>query len=570
MQNFKLLVFEDLSLSDYQSKRNHMKKLMALKSSAYALRLIVGILALSWQSLNATWQPAETISDPTVTVSDRHGPVLSVNVQGNALAVWRDNRGGTFTNTISSNFYNRGIGWQGARIISSLEEGPFNSPLYNAQADPSVAMNSSNYAVVVWEAEYAAGDFPQVIVSNVRQSNGLWGPVRNVSEDSSTIDGQNPSVALNESGTAVAAWMSESADSTISYVKVSILPFGGSWSTPLIISDPEAIVFLSTDTKPDVAINESGDIAVIWYRKYPGNIFGIDAATFDAGTATWSPPVHLQVSSIGDDLNTSPRIAIDENGNAVAIWSFRQGDVKTAFFTSGSGWGPSEVFSANVRRTTPMVVMDPAGNATAAWTSESDNFVDQIYSSFKPIGGAWTAPIVISTGTTNLLTADAYKPLAVDGEGNVMAVWDAGGRIVSAYRLFNQPWQAPETVFNEQTYADSVGLASCGFAVALWLNDPSEARAAVNENFFAPFGTGYTKCTERFAFQKVSLDILGWAPLPECILFYNIYCGDTLIGVVPGNGPYSFVNGSCNKCAYSLSSINIWGFESDRVPVLLQ
>ena len=545
-----------------------------MKSKIFALGLFFG--ALVSPGLSAIWQPAETVSNPAQPISNLGGPVLSVNVQGNAIAVWTDNDNPVWPEekVISSNFYLRGIGWEGPRIISSLAANQFDKPLYTGQGDPDVAMNSSNYAVVVWEGEYSEEpNFPQVIISTVRQSNGVWGPVQLVSEDSNRLAATNANVALNEAGTAVAAFRSYDRILNEQYIKVSILTPGGTWSAPLIISDAEEPTGLTPDSKPYVVINESGDIAVIWYRRYPLNVYGIDVATYDAGTATWSPPVHLDTGD-SDDFDQNPRVAIDENGNAVAIWNFN-GDVKTSFFTSGTGWGPSQVIGFLADRN-PSVVMDPAGNATATWAA---NFpLGQIYSSFKPIGGVWTVPEIISNGTDNTqFPFMSQEPLAVDSEGNVIAVWNAGnGRIDSAFRLFNQPWQSPLTVVNEpeQTIYESVGLASCGFAVALWSNGPGEeARAAVNENIFPLIVSGnaiFTHCKLQFATQKSYISSLSWVPFSAaCISAYNIYCNGRLVATTTDT---SVSIQSCRKvpCKFTITTVNVSGIESPPIPFVLR
>ncbi|HEV8051502.1 MAG TPA: hypothetical protein VGP47_03335 [Parachlamydiaceae bacterium] len=540
-----------------------------MKSKIFALGLFCGALALLSPNLSAVWQPAETISTPGI-ISPLGGPVLSVNCAGNATAVWTD-RDPDIGRVISSNFYDRNVGWQEPIIISSLEMNSSDKDLYTAQGDPDVAMNSSNYAVAVWEGEYSEEpNYPQVIISAVRQSNGVWDPVQLVSEDSNRLAATNANVAINDAGTAVVAFRSYDRILNEQYIKVSILTPGGTWSAPLIISDVEEPSGLTPDSKPYVVINESGDIAVIWYRRYPQNVYGIDVATYDAGTATWSPPVHLDTGN-SNDFDQNPRVAIDENGNAVAIWNFN-GDVKTSFFTAGTGWGPSQVIGFLADRN-PSVVMDPAGNATATWATNYPQ--GQIYSAFKPIGGVWTVAEIISNGTNNTqYPFMSQEALAVDSEGNVIAIWDAGdGMLASAFRLFNQPWQSPltVTVVPEGSIYESVGLACCGFAVALWSNG-DEARAAVNENLISFIESGsasFTHCKLQFATQKTYISSLSWVPVsPACISAYNIYCNGRLVATTMDT---SVSIQSCDKvpCNFTLTTV-VSGLESPPIPFVLR
>ncbi|MBA2728937.1 MAG: hypothetical protein H0U49_12290 [Parachlamydiaceae bacterium] len=552
-----------------------MTNLKYLNSRRYALGIFLSALVSTLQPIHATWQPAEIVSNPAIQISHLNGPTLSVNPQGNAIAVWTDEGTSTFPNesAITSSFYTRGIGWSAPQVISSLALNPFDKPLYTAQGDHDVRMNSSNYAVVAWEGEYSDEPFPSVIFGTVRQSNGAWGPVEILSEFNEDFLGKNPNVSVNDAGTAAVAYRKQDTapDSPPEYTMVTTLPLGGTWSTPISISSAPEEAKGEGNSKPDIAINSSGDLVVVWYRRFPSNIYGIDAATYNAATGTWSSSVTLD-SIQGDNFGENPKCAIDEKGNAVAIWlNYENGTIRTAFFTKGSGWGPTLNLGNNATDG-PTVVMDPAGNATAIWPGNALTRV--IFSAYKPINGVWGAPEIISTGAANEVRPfQSQEPLAVSKQGNVIAVWNSdNGILYSAYRLFNQPWQDPEIVFSlpNQVLYESVGLASCGFAVALWDHSSTDTvRAAVNENILTPFNTSHRTCRQTFASQRILLNILNWNTSSKCcIRKFNIYCNGKLIGHAPSRGPNQFIyTKDCKlNCNYTITSINIWGFESDPVP----
>lgn len=555
----------------------------SLKSRAGAVGMFLGILTMPWLALNATWQPPETLNntaDPHVTPLS--GPVLSVNRQGNALAGWNETSDPVWgEGCMITNFYVRGIGWQGPVIISSLAGSTANKPLYNAQGDLDIAMNSSNYAIAGWEGEYAEDNFPNIAISTYRTPNGVWAPVTNLSDLSGNFFSHNVNVALNEPGTGIVVWRQRETTGPFprdGFIMASILPLGGSYSAPIQISGVEG-AFGNGDSKADPAINDAGDIVVVWYKvDFDDNGDGISAATFDATTSTWSPAVDLDADPLGlSDFDLNPRVAIDPNGNAIAIWN-RNGEARASVFTPGSGWAAYQVVANDLSGGNPMIVMDSAGNATATWSGDT---VPQMYTAYKPFGQPWGAPKAIGIPGENndQFPFMSQEPTAVDGKGNVMTVWGVDtDTLYSAYRLVGQPWQAPEIIFMEpfQARLPSVGLADCGFAVALWYSNEGGGgetfvRAAVNENFFAPFASGLVKtnCTQKFAMQKVKLDILTWVPFTDCILFYNVYCNGIRIAVIPGTGPFEFINPTCNACTYTLTTTNIWGFESDPVPFTL-
>jgi hypothetical protein len=227
--------------------------------------------------------------------------------------------------------------------------------------------------------------------------------------------------------------------------------------------------------------------------------------------------------------------------------------------------------------------MDAQGNATAMW--EHITFVDpeynrEIYSAYKPIGGTWGPPEVISNGVSNFVRPfQSQETLAVNLKGDVIAIWHVeNSTLMSAFHEFNQPWQAPDVVFSseDQAFYESIGLASCGFAVALWSNGGDDTvMAAINENLLnlAPTNLSLTRCRQNFATQSTFISILTWASSCECcILKFNIYCNGRLIGSVPATGPYRFENPkNCNtQCNYTITSVSIFGIESDPVSFHIQ
>ncbi|CRX39005.1 sialidase family protein [Estrella lausannensis] len=534
---------------------------------------LAACLLMPGSSLEAIWLPAETISDPSIDVSALNGPTMGVTPQGNVVAVWVDRTyppDDRFEDVVMSSFYTPNVGWSAPQVISSLQINTADKQLYSAQDDPDVAINSSNYAVAAWEGEYSEDEFPQVTIAAVRDSNGTWGPVSVISSLSGDSRAVNVNVALNEAGTAVAAWRETYEyppdGPTVDRTVISILPFGGSWSPFVVISGDE-VAFGDSDNKPCVQINADGDIVVVWRRRFEAGVWGIAAATYDATTSTWSSPVTLDTTV--SDLSYNPRVAIDSNGNAIAIYSIGN-SIKSSYF-NGTSWLPPVVVSTDSDETEdPSIVVDPMGNATATWTSNSG----QVLSSSLPAGGSWTAPVVISVGDSFTDPFMSQEALAVDADGNVIAIWenDDTGALISAYKLFGQPWQAPETIFsgNDVIYP-SIGLASCGLAVAVWQETPEEGltqvMAAFNGNILTPTNARGKKCCDTFAVQKRCLTKLSW-DASDCIRYFNIWKNGQLLTQVPGTAAAKFTDplGCKGRNIYTISSVNTFGFESARVP----
>ncbi len=547
---------------------------MLSKSKFFAWGLFCSALFCTGSGLHAAWQPAETVSQPEL-YPVYEGNSLAVNFQGNAIAVWI-NQGdpvwGPFSTAVVSSFYTRGIGWAPFEYVSSLAPGPFGK-LYGFVTNADVDMNSSNYAVAVWEGSYNDGVFPLPVFASIRPPGGPWGSVVPVSLLSDEFGNNiNPAVHVNEAGTALMTWRVSNNPGRLNATLVSFLPLNGSWSSPFAVSSPTE-TNRDLDNSPGSALNSRGDAVVAWFGGND-NFDEINVATYDASTASWRPPVTLDSSPNAQSFPFyNPVSAIDENGNAVVIWS-NANEVKTSYYPFGDVWEPSVTLATN-GRSPPYVVMDPAGNSTALW----DDFSGNILSASRPFGGAWSTPVIISQGGNDQMEIFLLQrdPMDVDQSGNVIAMWGENDsqQKFSAFKPFGQPWQAPELITARQSSFYNIGLAECGFAVASWIGSEDGIpviEAAVNDSVFPLIVSGsatFTHCKQQFATQKRYISFLSWVPVSaDCISAYNIFCNGKLVATttdtnitIPGCGR--------TPCNFTITTVNVSGTESDPIPFVL-
>ena len=141
-----------------------------------------------------------------------------------------------------------------------------------------------------------------------------------------------------------------------------------------------------------------------------------------AASGIWQAPIDLSVA--GQDAE-SPEVALDPQGNAVAVWErfngtnfIVQGAVRPA--ASGVWQTPLDLSVAGQSAELPKVALDPQGNAVAVW--QRFNGTDEIIQgAVRPAGsGVWQAPIDLSVAGQ-----DAFEPqVTVDPQGNAVAVWE--------------------------------------------------------------------------------------------------------------------------------------------------
>lgn len=544
-------------------------------------------LLFSQSALYCIWQPPVIVSDPSIDVETAAGgAVLNVNSQGNALSIWTNVGSSTFPDqsAIASSFYIRGVGWQPPLIISSLAQNDADGPLYTDQMRPDIALNALGVGVAVWDGEFSEEpNFPRVIIAARRNANGIWTAVENISDESGDLAASKANVDVNEEGTSLSAWRSLDIIGNES-IAISFLPFEGLWTVPFYFFPDKAI---DDESKPYPVINSSGNAVVTWLAKTTEpDTFYIKAATYYALTASWSDPIILDtILGASPDIGRNPRCDMNASGNAVAIWQI-DGKAKAAHF-NGSHWeqpvilGDTEISILNYGAD---IVIDPNGFSTAVWQGPAPDH--SVFASSRLLNGEWSLPQIISvSGRENAFNQlMSQEPLVVSKEGNVIALWteflNAGRNIRTAFKPFGEDWHPSEIVTTPSREVSflNIGLASCGFAVSLWQENPSTVmgntfvKSAVNENLILPHGAIGKHCCDSFAMQKRCVNVLKWDS-DDCVLSFNIYRDGVLIANVSNSSALKYIDPlGCKKEShvYTVSAINIWGFEGDPVPVVFE
>lgn len=141
-------------------------------------------------------------------------------------------------------------------------------------------------------------------------------------------------------------------------------------------------------------------------------------------------PAGLPVSAAGQDANV-PDVAIDRDGNVLAVWDRSDGAtqrVEATFRPAGGSFStPVRLSEAGRTGWFPQVAFDPQGNALAVW-AQSDGAVFRIHAAFRPAGGDFGPGQTISTGN------DGFPRVAFDGAGNALVAWVGPTSMKAAFR----------------------------------------------------------------------------------------------------------------------------------------
>ncbi|UUY06066.1 hypothetical protein LRS13_11290 [Svornostia abyssi] len=235
------------------------------------------------------------------------------------------------------------------------------------------------------------------------------------------------------------------------------------WLTPVSASDAG-----QNAEAPQVAVDADGDAVAVW-RRSDGTNERVQAATRTPGGA-WTTPITL--SAAGQDAY-DPQVAVRPNGDAVAVWRRSDGAnqrVQAATRPAGGAWTtPGTLSDAGNDAYEPALAVGANGDATTVW-GRHDGANARVQAATRPAGGAWTSPDTVSTAGQ-----DAYPgQVGVDASGNATAVWyrsdGANMRVQAATRPAGGAWAAPDTLSASGQGADypHVAVGANGDATAVW------------------------------------------------------------------------------------------------------
>ncbi len=217
-------------------------------------------------------------------------PSVAVNDAGNALAVWVD-YDSVNIRSLAARPFTGGIGgeWGPVSTVTAGSLGVFN---------PRVGIDQSDTAISVWELE--SRNQPTTIeTASYNFSNFTWSSIDVLSVPGK--DSCNPSLAVDPTGAAVAAWTSRGIQS-------SYRPAKGWWQPVKQISNSQA----SDNVK--VSINDSSRLLAVWEDGH--RFFQLHEAVSWAG-GTWTNPWRFSSESSN---SVGIRACLDCGHNIVAVW----------------------------------------------------------------------------------------------------------------------------------------------------------------------------------------------------------------------------------------------------------
>lgn len=404
---------------------------------------------------------------------------LTFEPNGSALFFWSNGtqwRG--FSNWSSR--YVPGIGWQSPTLVPA-------GPGPAASDDPCetgsvsfVRADGSGTVLEVGPGE--ANATGSVWSSSIRDGAPVEGPRSLVSYVKSAPF--CPAIVPATGGSAIAVWTQRGpADGGVWSSELSTT---GQWSRPVVLARhdggvPFRLPSASDGTPTDFTWWFEGTpeyVRTSWGWMW-SEVFTNPRTTFTVRSGSMDPLVDPKTNfSMAMGLAWGgAAYAYSSQGDAVVVWL---GDDRS---TLGNVWRLASTFSPDEGWSTPVLIdtqeyvqetwetfvaMDANGNAMAVWVEAGS-----LQASYYAKGEGWGSPMVLSAWPGPSVNYPTDVKLAFDTHGNALAVWPSNGSLASSRFVPQSGWSTPVQVpmglaHGETLRTYDVGFAPSGDATAVW------------------------------------------------------------------------------------------------------
>ncbi len=336
---------------------------------------------------STAWQAPIEISRPGIGSA----PLAAIDPNGNAAILWVHDIG---DDRVLQATYRRGPS-------GSFPEPNDLSASVRRIGEHYVALDAAGNAVAVW-AERSVGVREEAMVAVRSAQTGGWGsPARLTGPAWGVASG--PVVHVFPSGAAIVAWIESNG-----VVKASLGDItSGRWDSPVALTGSAGPPKLGVR----MAADDAGDIVVVWASGEPAGPTTAQGV-FRSRDGSWRGLE--EIGPMKDGAAAELEVAIDAAGRAVALSVAPTGISAAARGSSGT-WDRSAVSASNAVVAQPRIAMDNRGNAVALWVAGNER---RLGVALRPAAsGAWNRSGELSR------VAVSHPQVAMHGADGV-AVWE--------------------------------------------------------------------------------------------------------------------------------------------------
>ncbi len=256
----------------------------------------VDIAESSTRPPDGDFGPAEVLSGPATSLNS---VVPAAGPNGAATVTWVELSGADFR----------------VHAATRPAGGSFGAPELLSPAafeaiEADVAIGPDGTTIVVFTLRDGSDE---VIQARVRPPGGAFDAASDLSATSDFV--RDPRISIGADGTAAAAWFLDVAPLE-RQVQSSIRPAGGSFGTPVDISEPDSEI----NKNVNVAVAPDSTVTLLW-REEAGAETVVAAAAKAPDTGFAEPQI---ISPTGLDADTA-QLAVGPDGKATAAWRLNNG-----------------------------------------------------------------------------------------------------------------------------------------------------------------------------------------------------------------------------------------------------
>ncbi len=288
---------------------------------------------------------------------------------------------------------------------------------------PKIAIDGLGNAMAVWSERDSTAH--QSIYANYYTAGIGWG-IETLIETDNSDNALYPQIAFDGEGNAIAVWTM--ANGSHNHIWTNRYVAGTGWGTTILLKAGSTNPHLFYSA-PQIALDKEGNGIAVW-SQWDGAHQNIYAKRYSAGIG-WGATMAIETKNGEAKF---PQIAFDTEGNALAVWNQTNGTSDSIYakrYSAGSGWGATmAIETKNGEAKFPQIAFDTEGNALAVWQQKDGSHYSIYANRYTAADDTWGTAELIETGSGNA----KFPKIAFDTEGNAIAVWEQGdGTFVSIY-----------------------------------------------------------------------------------------------------------------------------------------
>jgi Bacterial Ig-like domain len=413
--------------------------------------------AWSFTTQTKAWGTAALIETGTGQVFD---PQISVDANGNAIAVWRQtDSGASSISSVLANRYSAASGTWGIAVL--LENGA------NSAGSPKIVIDSQGNAIVVWLQ--FDGAFSSVYANHYNATSNTWGSA--VLIETGAVDVYDIDITIDTSGNALAVWEQNDSAGIIGLQDIYANRYNASnktWGTATLV---EAGAGSKNGARIQLAADSNGNATLAWLQETASfNIVAVYAKHYSTIGNIWGAKTLI---STGVGAANFPDIAVDKNGNAMVVWQQFNTNIDiyaNRYNVTSNSWGTATLIEGNAGSATePHLGIDTSGNALVVWHQLIGAYDNVYFNRYNAANNTWgTAALVVAANTT---TSIGGVEIAVDGPGNalVMSTPSSDGLVrASHYTAASNTWSPAVAISATSGSLIDVAVNPSSIAFAVW------------------------------------------------------------------------------------------------------